>query len=101
MIKSFPSLNLKIYANQVVFFIFCLLVLPVFAQVCGDGSYDAATQSCNDGNLVNGDGCDSNCQTETNHSCVNTVGSISKCMIYVKVKLAFMGVVRDTSTNSA
>ena len=30
---------------------------------CGDGSYDSSltTEACDDGNFINGDGCDQNC----------------------------------------
>lgn len=29
---------------------------------CGDGIYDSALEYCDDGNTINGDGCDNNCQ---------------------------------------
>lgn len=84
-----------------IILIICLLLSPAFSQTCGDGSFYAATQFCNDANLINGDGCNSNCQIQTNYSCVNTVGSISDCRISVSVNLTYVGVIRDTSANSA
>jgi cysteine-rich repeat protein len=32
------------------------------AETCGDGSIDATCEACDDGNDVDGDGCDSNCR---------------------------------------
>ncbi len=37
---------------------------PAAAGVCGDGARDAATEQCDDGNLVDGDGCDATCMLE-------------------------------------
>ncbi len=34
-------------------------------SVCGDGIFDPATETCDDGNLEPGDLCDPNCQVET------------------------------------
>ena len=39
---------------------------------CGDGTVDPGEQ-CDDGNLVNGDGCDANCQSEEPAECGNGV----------------------------
>ena len=33
-------------------------------NICGDGHSDGPNEQCDDGNLTNGDGCDSNCQIE-------------------------------------
>lgn len=41
--------------------------------VCGDGKL-ALDESCDDGNLISGDGCDSTCHVETNYSCYATPG---------------------------
>ncbi|MFN2375280.1 MAG: DUF4215 domain-containing protein [Candidatus Binatia bacterium] len=42
---------------------------------CGDGSLDASCETCDDGNAINGDGCDSNC---TPSACGNGVVSGSE-----------------------
>ncbi|CAD8120180.1 unnamed protein product [Paramecium sonneborni] len=46
---------------------------------CGDGNYVKSVESCDDGNVQNGDGCDSNCKVETNYLCKNVEGSFSFC----------------------
>lgn len=38
-------------------------------EICGDGIL--FTLECDDGNLLNGDGCSSECRVETNYTCVN------------------------------
>jgi cysteine-rich repeat protein len=40
---------------------------------CGDGKYDSSlgTEKCDDGNNLNGDGCDQNCNIEPDWTCVN------------------------------
>jgi cysteine-rich repeat protein len=38
---------------------------------CGDGNVDVATETCDDGNTVSGDGCSATCQTETVNKCGN------------------------------
>lgn len=42
----------------------CLVAVDGTEAVCGDGRLDAPVESCDDGNLLAGDGCDANCQTE-------------------------------------
>ena len=37
--------------------------------VCGDGTLDTNTEACEDGNLINGDGCDDTCAVEGNWVC--------------------------------
>lgn len=41
-------------------------------NICGDG-YVLATEACDDGNNINGDGCDANCKVETGWTCIKTV----------------------------
>ncbi|MBI2083622.1 MAG: DUF4215 domain-containing protein [Deltaproteobacteria bacterium] len=42
---------------------------------CGDGTIDAgAGEGCDDGNMVNGDGCDANCTTTSCGNGIQTVG---------------------------
>jgi cysteine-rich repeat protein len=37
-------------------------------EICGDG-FNWGTYACDDGNLVNGDGCDDTCTVEANWVC--------------------------------
>jgi cysteine-rich repeat protein len=37
---------------------------PVTATLCGNGTVDGPPEACDDGNLVNGDGCDDHCRLE-------------------------------------
>lgn len=45
---------------------------------CGN-SIKETTELCDDGNIVNGDGCSSQCQIETNYLCNLDVNSKSIC----------------------
>ncbi len=45
---------------------------------CGNGRLEG-TEMCDDGNLVGGDGCKSNCNTESAYTCTNVVGARSVC----------------------
>jgi len=49
---------------------------------CGDGKYDSSlgTEACDDGNFINGDGCDQNCIVEANWKCTNVEGQKSVCL---------------------
>lgn len=42
----------------------------VCTEICGDGL--VFTLPCDDGNLVDGDGCSATCQVETGYACTNT-----------------------------
>ena len=46
------------------------------APVCGDGAINAATETCDDGNTVGGDGCSATCSVEDSYTCV---GAPSVC----------------------
>jgi cysteine-rich repeat protein len=48
------------------------------ARVCGDGIINAAVENCEDGNTTSGDGCDSDCVTETGYACDET-GCFEAC----------------------
>jgi len=37
-------------------------------EICGDG-YDYWYYDCDDGNLINGDGCDDSCKIELGYAC--------------------------------
>ena len=51
---------------------------PSPSGLCGDGQLDPGEQ-CDDGNFTNGDGCDSNCNTEPGYVCVQDYGYPSLC----------------------
>ncbi|CAD8085139.1 unnamed protein product [Paramecium primaurelia] len=51
---------------------------------CGDGYYVKSVEDCDDGNHVNGDGCNIYCQIETDYQCQNKEGSYSLC-VYQKL----------------
>lgn len=46
--------------------------------LCGDGIY--VNESCDDGNLDDGDGCSENCDIEANWICHNTLYETSSCV---------------------
>jgi len=50
-------------------------VCTVCAPICGDGFLDVGEQ-CDDGNLINGDGCDNNCEVETVCDCDSRVAQL-------------------------
>ncbi|CAD8121703.1 unnamed protein product [Paramecium sonneborni] len=51
----------------------------VCVSFCGDGYYVPQNENCDDGNDLNNDGCNQNCQIEENFNCINTIGASSKC----------------------
>ncbi|CAD8071487.1 unnamed protein product [Paramecium sonneborni] len=53
------------------------------ASACGDGLWEQNTEYCDDGNLINQDGCDKNCRVELDWYCKNEALQISIC-IYKK-----------------
>ncbi|CAD8082958.1 unnamed protein product [Paramecium sonneborni] len=46
---------------------------------CGDGYFVKSSEECDDGNLDDGDGCNSKCVVENDFTCFNTEGSFSNC----------------------
>lgn len=46
-----------------------LVAQPALAQICGDGAIDAS-EGCDDGNLLDGDGCAADCLVENGWFCV-------------------------------
>jgi len=46
---------------------------------CGDGLLNVATARCDDGNTVNGDGCDDICQPEDGYYCDPVLGVKTRC----------------------
>ena len=70
--------------------------------VCGNGLFEGA-ESCDDGNLVAGDGCSATCTVETNYVCTNTTPSVpSVCRLASPAGFCATGtVVTGTSTLTA
>jgi MYXO-CTERM domain-containing protein len=56
--------------------------VPNPTPICGDG-FLAMSETCDDGNTMNGDGCSSTCQVEPNWQCVNDVSKtpVSSCKL--------------------
>lgn len=50
----------------------------ICSSLCGDGIL-VIIEQCDDGNLVNGDGCSSNCTIEPTYYCTGTINSTSLC----------------------
>ncbi|CAD8157585.1 unnamed protein product [Paramecium pentaurelia] len=50
------------------------------ASKCGDGLWEEYTEQCDDGNLINQDGCDKNCKIEVDWYCKNEPLQISICI---------------------
>ena len=49
-------------------------------HVCGDGILSSA-EHCDDGNIIDRDGCSSSCFVEEYFICTVTVGAISSCFL--------------------
>lgn len=47
-------------------------------DICGNGNKTPLLEGCDDGNIVNGDGCSSKCEEEKDWFCFDTV-SPNKC----------------------
>jgi fibro-slime domain-containing protein len=52
----------------------CVFEVPDAGPFCGDGIVNQATEACDDGNLLPGDGCTGVCETEPNATCPPTGG---------------------------
>lgn len=63
--------RMKRVAVSLVFLVGCRFDLPE-PPPCGNGIVDGEEEMCDDGNRINGDGCDSNC---TSTRCGNGVVS--------------------------
>jgi len=61
---------------------------PVGAQVCGNGDLEY-NEVCDDGNLIDGDGCDSMCQLET-PSCIDDVTGVTNNCTANDVRIALL-----------
>lgn len=68
-------------------------------EICGDGIlFDL---ECDDGNLVDGDGCSSTCQIETNYTCVNGSSTTPSLCSYNKpLDLTLTSSTKDIKSNT-
>ncbi|HVY44791.1 MAG TPA: DUF4215 domain-containing protein [Minicystis sp.] len=66
--------TMAVHANQTLYFVVdgasgtagdFTLQFNLIAPSCGDGVVNSATEQCDDGNLVAGDGCDASCNLES------------------------------------
>ena len=58
---------------------------------CSNGNKNVtAGEGCDDGNLDNGDGCDSTCQIEYGYRCIETAG-LSTCEVHCGDGIHFTG----------
>jgi cysteine-rich repeat protein len=67
---------------------------------CGD-NYVLSIESCDDGNLLDGDGCNSSCKVENYWVCTGTLAQGSTCKLPNVTVLSYVGILRDTSANRA
>jgi cysteine-rich repeat protein len=72
-------------------------------EICGDGYLMSKTYECDDGNLIDGDGCSSSCMTEVGYRCENgTTTSPSSCrFIGESVTLSLKGIEKSENLNQA
>ena len=58
------------------------------------------TLPCDDGNLINGDGCSSTCQIETDYTCVGgSTTSASACSFSGTININIVSMTKDPSAN--
>ena len=67
------------------------VVIKPVVYVCGDGVKGTA-ESCDDGNMEDGDGCSANCAVESGWVCTSVVNQQSSCSIPVDPTFAFESV---------
>jgi len=67
-------------------------------DICGDGFL--YTLPCDDGNLVNGDGCSSLCNVETDYTCVGgSTTSPSLCSFSGTMAVDLNSIIKDPTAN--
>lgn len=61
-------------------FLLSTLIAQVYG-VCPDGVYESATEQCDDGNAISGDGCSQTCQLESASQwlCTSVEGGTTSC----------------------
>ncbi len=71
----------------------------VCVETCGDGLL--IYLECDDGNLLNGDGCSSKCKIQRNYECQNgSLWSRSICYLVTDFSVTLQSIKRDQSSNS-
>ncbi len=59
----------------------CVFAEPDAGPFCGDGVVDQASEECDDGNVLPGDGCTGLCKTEPNSNCPPAGGACSSTVV--------------------
>ena len=54
-------------------------VVDIICPSCGDGVFEMPSEACDDGNVVDGDGCSSSCEIESEFDCDTTPQTTSVC----------------------
>jgi cysteine-rich repeat protein len=68
--------------------------------ICGDGR--VITEACDDGNVLNGDGCSSICALEADFSCTGgSLYSRSLCTYTSPISVSLLSVKRAINANTA
>lgn len=62
--------------------IFFIYFIPIIISKCGDGILIfSELENCDDGNILSNDGCSSQCQIESNYSCITEERKKSECFL--------------------
>jgi cysteine-rich repeat protein len=71
---------------------------------CGDKQLDSATEVCDDGNIISGDGCSSTCQLESGFTCssqiVNLTMTFSQCYFSASITFSLIWIRKIEGTNT-
>ena len=67
----------------------------ICVPICGD-DYVLSVEGCDDGNSVDGDGCNSSCLVETGWMCQGELAQGSTCKILDPSVIEYVGTIRDT-----
>jgi len=68
--------------------------------ICGDGI--VASEACDDGNVLSGDGCSSSCTVEDNYNCINgSLSSKSVCVYISDITVKLTEIRRQPGENTA
>ena len=66
-------------------------------EICGDGVL--LVRECDDGNIVNGDGCSDQCKVEPHYVCSNDVSQISVCKLNTTTEIESVDVQKIPGEN--
>lgn len=68
------------------------------AEICGDNM--AYFDECDDGNSVDGDGCSSTCQIESNFTCSKDASLFSICYFIGNISISVVRTIKDPFSNT-